>query len=335
MAAAAPRHEAEVRFAAVPAAPLPVASVASARIVRNAAARSDAVLLDSIAAAPTAPWIRRAARPVIPIVHQPPGGMDSGRGSHWLQARLDRMAYRSAVGFIVASESLREALLACGVRSSVIRVVPPGCDVPARSGVSLDLRLGRAASLLCVANWLPRKGIIQLLEAVARLPPHAATLWLAGATDADRDYARRIRRRVASADLADRVIVRGTLPVADVGALYAAADVFVLPSFVDPYGTAWAEAMAFGLPIVGWRAGNLPHLVADGREGLLVEPGDVGGLAVALRRITEDPGLRERLAEASHSRAASLLKWDQAASLFFEALRDLLRGNGGRPQRVP
>jgi hypothetical protein len=116
MAAAAPRHEAEVRFAAVPAAPLPVASVASARIVRNAAARSDAVLLDSIAAAPTAPWIRRAARPVIPIVHQPPGGMDSGRGSHWLQARLDRMAYRSAVGFIVASESLREALLACGVR---------------------------------------------------------------------------------------------------------------------------------------------------------------------------------------------------------------------------
>src|SRR5919108_2014558 len=207
MAAAAPKHEAEVRFAAVPAAPLPVASVASARIVRNAAARSDAVLLDSIAAAPTAPWIRRAARPVIPIVHQPPGGMDSGRGRHWLNARLDRMAYRSAVGFIVASESLREALLACGVRSSVIRVVPPGCDVPARPGVSLDLRRGRAASLLCVANWLPRKGIIQLLEAVARLPPHAATLWLAGATDADRDYARRIRRRVASADLADRVIV--------------------------------------------------------------------------------------------------------------------------------
>jgi glycosyltransferase involved in cell wall biosynthesis len=335
MAAAAPAHAAEVRFAAIPATRLPVAAAASARVLRDAAGCSDAVLLDSIAAASTAPWIGRIRRPVIAVVHQPPGGMDAGGARRRLEARLDRLAYRSAVGFIVASESLREALVAYGVAGGIVRVVPPGCDVPVGVRRDDDLRRGRAVSLLCVANWLPRKGIVELLEAVARLPPNAATLWLAGATDPDARYARRVRRRLASADLADRVVVAGALPVEEVGALYAAADAFVLPSFVDPYGTAWAEAMAFGLPVVGWRAGNLPHLVADGREGLLVEPGDVDGLAEALRTIVDDPGLRERLAAASRRRAASLMTWDEAASLFFEAVRDLLPTPGAGAMELP
>jgi glycosyltransferase involved in cell wall biosynthesis len=335
MAAMASAHHADVEFSAIPAAPLPISSAAGAHVLRDAAARSDAVLLDSIAAASTAPWIGRIPRPVIAVVHQPPGGMDTSRGRRWLQARLDRLAYRSTVGFIAASETLREALLTSGVPSRIVRVVPPGCDVPAGSGAGLDLRRGRTASLLCVANWLPRKGIMELLEAVARLPANAATLWLAGATDADRGYSRRVRRRLASADLVQRVVVRGTLPVEDVGALYAAADAFVLPSFVDPYGTAWAEAMAFGLPVVGWRAGYLPYLVADGREGLLIEPGDVAGLASALRAIVEDRRLRERLAAASRRRAASLPTWERAASLFFEAVRDLLPGTSVATGAVP
>ena len=332
MAAAGPQHEADVRFASLPAAPLPVTTVASAGILRDAASRSDAVLLDSIAAAATAPWIARTGRPVIAVVHQPPGGMDSGVARRWLQTRLDRLAYRSAAGFILASETLRDALADCEVPSGILRVVPPGCDVPVASGGRPDLRRGRATSLLCVANWLPRKGILELLEAVARLPSNAATLWLAGATDVDRRYASRIRSRLASDDLADRVIVRGPLPVEEVGALYAAADVFVLASFVDPYGTAWAEAMAFGLPVVGWRAGNLPHLAAHGREGLLVEPGDVDGLAAALRTVAEDRALRERLAAGSRSRAASFPTWERAASLFFETVRDLLRQHVSEPR---
>ena len=54
--------------------------------------------------------------------------------------------------------------------------------------------------------------------------------------------------------------------------------------------------MAAGLPVVGWRAANLPHLAEDGREGLLATPGDVAGLSHALRRLAEDEDLRRRLA---------------------------------------
>ena len=71
-------------------------------------------------------------------------------------------------------------------------------------------------------------------------------------------------------------------------ALYAAADAFVLPSLKEPYGTVYGEAMAYGLPVVGWRAGNLPYLADDEREGLLVEPGDMRGLTAALQRLADD-----------------------------------------------
>ena len=82
--------------------------------------------------------------------------------------------------------------------------------------------------------------------------------------------------------------MRGSVPVEEVGRLYRSADVFALCSFVDAYGTAWAEALAAGLPVVGWRAGNLPRLAEHGREALMAEPGDVAGLASALRAITMD-----------------------------------------------
>src|SRR4051812_45179783 len=96
-----------------------------------------------------------------------------------------------------------------------------------------DLRRGRQAALLCVGNWVARKGIHSLLEAVARLPDGAATLHLAGDPLADPAYAARLRARLARPDLTGRVVVHGALPAPAVAALYAAADVFVLPSLTE------------------------------------------------------------------------------------------------------
>ena len=99
---------------------------------------------------------------------------------------------------------------------------------------------------------------------------------------------------------------------------------FALCSFVDAYGTAWAEALAAGLPVVGWRAGNLPRLAEDGREALMAEPGDLAGLAAALRAIVSDDVLRARLAAGARHRAASLPTWRDSAQLFFASVRELL-----------
>jgi glycosyltransferase involved in cell wall biosynthesis len=189
--------------------------------------------------------------------------------------------------------------------------------------------------LLCVANWVERKGIHSLLEAFAQLPAQAATLHLAGDDRVDARYRARLTARLARPDLAGRVAVHGPLPRERVAALYRYADVFVLPSLREPYGTVYGEAMAAGLPVVGWRAGNLPYLAEHGREGLLAPPGDLDGLARLLLRLAEDEPLRLRLGAAARDRAALFPTWEQAAARFFSVLREVATGLGRAEPALP
>jgi glycosyltransferase involved in cell wall biosynthesis len=322
MAELAPSYGAIVDFVSFPDRPFPLPALAGPAVLGQA--NADVLVLDSIAAAFLGPWLRRQrVTPIVGSLHQPPGGIDHGPVRRALQAPLDRWAYRRARLLIVASKALGSEVAAQGYPPSRIRVVPPGRDLPPPSAhPPVDLRRGRRTSLLCVANWVERKGILDLLEATARLPDRLATLHLAGDDQADPRYGARVRARLARPDLAGRVVVHGPVPAEQVAVLYRDADVFVLPSLREPFGTVWGEAMAAGLPVVGWRAGNLPHLATDGREGLLVIPGDITGLSDALRRLATDEDLRRSLAAAAGRRAATRPTWAQSADLFFAALRE-------------
>jgi glycosyltransferase involved in cell wall biosynthesis len=174
--------------------------------------------------------------------------------------------------------------------------------------------------MLTVGNWMARKGILDLLAAFGRLPGDAATLHLVGRTDLDPAYADRVHTRLAAPELRGRVVVHGPVPPHEVGPIYAGSDVFVLPSYEEAYGTVFGEALAAGLPVIGWRAGNLPNLAVDGREGIVLEPGDLAGLASALERVASDDEYRERLSAAARARGHELPTWKETASLFFDTL---------------
>jgi glycosyltransferase involved in cell wall biosynthesis len=322
MAEAAPSRGAKVRFVSFPAWPFPLPAARSGPVLRQACSPgTDVVVLDSIAAAFLAPQLVLHS-PVIPfvaILHQPAGGIDH----KWLRARaqaiLDRITYRSAAVLVLASAALAPKLPA-DLRARAV-VIPPGRDTGPPPAMASDLRRGRRAALLCVGNWVERKGLLELLAAVAALPLDAATLHLAGRDDVDRRYAIRVHARLAQPDLAGRVVVHGPLDRAQVSALYHSADVFVLPSVREPYGTAYGEAMAAGLPVVGWRAGNLQYLATHGREGLVLPPGDVPELTAALRRLADDEPYRRFLGEAARRRAAALPTWEESADRLFATLR--------------
>jgi glycosyltransferase involved in cell wall biosynthesis len=83
--------------------------------------------------------------------------------------------------------------------------------------------------------------------------------------------------------------------------LFARADVFCLPTFIDAVPFVALEAMASGVPVVSTRVGSIPELVGDG--GLMCEAGDVEALGAALGTVLEDPGLRRALGEAGRTRA--------------------------------
>jgi glycosyltransferase involved in cell wall biosynthesis len=318
LAELAPGHGARLEFASFPERAFPFGVFDARQVVCGVEReRPDVIVVDSIVA-----WclaITRWATPSVGMLHQPPGGIDFGPLRTRMQAGLDRLAYRRLRRVLVASESLAEQL-----QDLDVRVVPPGRDVAAEVGAPPgDLRAGRMAALLCVGNWVDRKGISSLLEAFAALEPETATLHLVGRTAVEPRYARRIWARLGQPDLVGRVVVHGPLATVDVAAMYAAADVFVLPSLKEPYGTVYGEAMSAGLPVVGWRAGNLPYLACHEREGLLVRPGDIAGLTRALRVIAEDVRLRQRLGEAARQRALTRPTWNDVAALFFGHLREV------------
>jgi glycosyltransferase involved in cell wall biosynthesis len=318
MADLAPAHDARVDFVSVPAGPF-LPAVAAGRQVARAAKGTEITVVDSIAAAFLAPW--RLPRPAVAILHQPPGGIDAGRARRAGQRWLDRTVYRRCELLILASQTLVNAVPGCACV-----VVPPGSDpglspLPA-CGPLPNLRQGRRVAMLTVGNWLPRKGILDLLVAFGRIPGDTATLHLVGRTDQDPAYTDRVRTRLAAPELRGRVVVHGPVPPREMGVLYAGSDVFVLASYEEAYGTVYGEALAAGLPVVGWRVGNLPNLAVDGREGIVLEPGDLAGLASALERVALDDEYRERLSGAAGIRGRELPTWRETASLFFDTLRE-------------
>jgi glycosyltransferase involved in cell wall biosynthesis len=322
----ASRHGASMTFVSIPSVPLPWAILAGpAWLSAPAMQTADIVVLDSIAASAAAPWLHHVSVPVVGMLHQPLGGMEGSPFARALRVPFDRSAYRACSVLMVASEWLAEQLVAAGVARDRLRVVPPGKDLDAAAGddtktepeARRDLRNGRLIAALCVANWLPRKGVLELLEAVARLPNEVATLHLVGDPSTSGPYAGGVRERLARPDLRGRVVVHGLISPAAVRAMYRAADIFALPSFEEPYGTVWGEAMAAGLPVVGFRAGNLPFLVDHGIEGLIAPVGDIGALSHAIAQLAGDPELTARMARAAALRAAARPTWDETADRFF------------------
>jgi glycosyltransferase involved in cell wall biosynthesis len=325
IASAASRHDANVRFVSFPDRRFPLPAKYAARVMREAEA-GDVCLLDSICAAYAAPRLLAAAPaiPLVAILHQPPGGIDHAPARAWVQRRLDLFTYGRCAALLLASAALRDDLPERCTRGRRVVVVPPGTDAGAPNARGAhNLRAGRKAAVLCVGNWVERKDILALLDAFAALPPTAATLHLVGDPWAAPAYGRRVWARLAELGLLERAVVHGAVSEPRLAELYRGADLFVLPSLREPYGTVYGEAMAAGLPVVGWRAGNLPHLATDGVEGAMLPAGDVRGLSAALLRLCEDGDLRRHMASAARRRARSFPTWEQTAADLFTTLAEL------------
>jgi glycosyltransferase involved in cell wall biosynthesis len=285
--------------------------------------RADVLVIDSIAAWRLVPWVyaRRPPRWVA-AVHQRPGGVDGRWVVRRVRRRLDAFVYRRCDVVVAVSRLLADDLVRhLGLARVRVRVVEPGCDLRPSSSPPPG-GSGGPVVLLSVANWLPNKGILELLDAIERLPTTAMSLHLVGRDDVDPRYAKRVRARLDGPGLRDRIAVHGPVDHARVADLYARADAFVATSAAESYGTACAEALAMGLPVVGWRLPHMEEVVTDGVDGSLVEPHDTTALAGALQRLVDDGVWRRQLADGARRRGANLPTWDDTARRFFAALGD-------------
>jgi glycosyltransferase involved in cell wall biosynthesis len=261
--------------------------------------------------------------PLLALVHHPLA-LESGLTAERAESlrRSERAALASVRGVIVTSAATARLVISnYGVPAERVSVARPGSDrvPPAQTGS--EFRDG-AIKLLSVGAVVPRKGFDVLIAALATLTELPWRLTIAGDLTRDRDTAMRLEADIAHHGLQDRVITLGAVSPERLAALYADADAFVLASYFEGYGIAYADALAYGLPIIGSHAGAIPDTVPPD-AGLLVPPGDVAAFAQALRSVIADPELRQRLAHGAHAAALRLPSWRQSAEIFSSALERL------------
>jgi glycosyltransferase involved in cell wall biosynthesis len=198
------------------------------------------------------------------------------------------------------------------------KTVPPGFDgVPV--GVGSQAQRGGPVRALCVAQWIERKGILTLVEAWTLRERKGAVLELIGETDADPDYAVLVGDAIEAGPRGS-IVVSGCVDDAALGASYAAADLFVLPSRYEGYGIVYAEALAHGLPIIACDVSPMPELVGR-KAAVLVRPDDRENLSAALDLLLGDPTLRVRMSAAATRRASRLPRWEHTVTGFELILR--------------
>ncbi|AXS42419.1 glycosyltransferase family 1 protein [Breoghania sp. L-A4] len=259
-------------------------------------------------------------RAIIALVHHPLAletGLDAAQ-----QAALrdsETRSLKAARAVIVSSPATAEELVRdFGVARSKITVVVPGTD---RAPLAAPRAHDGIVRLVSVGSLVPRKGHDVLIKALAALRALPWRLDIAGGDRLDPGHANLLRDMVATEGLGGRVTLRGALSAADLDALYAQADVFVLATRYEGYGMAFAEATVRGLPIVATGAGAVAQTIAPG-TGLLYDPFDTEGFGDGLRRMIGDADLRARCAAASRDAAHGFPDWEATAALFAKAVEN-------------
>jgi glycosyltransferase involved in cell wall biosynthesis len=185
--------------------------------------------------------------------------------------------------------------------------------------------------ILTVGRAVEKKGHGDLLRALALLPKELDWGWIhiGGGALADA-----LRDQAAALGLASRIEWRGAQPQEAVLAAYRAADLFVLASRIagdgdrDGLPNVLLEAQSQRLACLSTRVSAVPELIEDGVTGMLVEPGDVAGLAEALTRLIGDPALRQRLGQAGALRVARDFAFGPGIERIAALLTDLTNRRG-------
>lgn len=206
------------------------------------------------------------------------------------------------------------ALVAMGACRSRISVIPCGVDLDRFVPDGPSEPRGERPRVVVISRLVERKGIGNVIEAVASLPDVELVVAggpPAGLLDGD-DAARRYLALVERSGAADRIELRGAVERAQVPALIRSADVVACCPWYEPFGLVAVEAMACGVPVVASRVGGLAETVIDGVTGRHVAPRDPAAIASVLDDLLADaPALVTMGAAATQH--AQRYGWDRIA----------------------
>jgi glycosyltransferase involved in cell wall biosynthesis len=228
-------------------------------------------------------------------------------------------------GILCPSRTTAWHLEELGVAPERIAITPPGTNRPI---AARGTRPAGPLRLLSVGTVTPRKGHLTLIEALAELADRPWELLIIGSLARDPETVAALKDAIARHALGGRVTLAGEWPPERLGVAYRQADLFVLPSYHEGYGMAFAEALAHGLPIVATTGGAIPETV-PATAAMLVPPGDPAARGRGRGLILDKGALRARLAEGAARAGAALPDWPAATRRWIDSFDRLVAGTRG------
>jgi glycosyltransferase involved in cell wall biosynthesis len=211
----------------------------------------------------------------------------------------------------VSSSSKRDIAAQMGVPLERMHIVPVGVDHERFRPLDHVQRVPGRLMTTASAD-VPLKGLIPLLEAVAKLRTERDDVHLV-VIGKPRDGST-VPAVIDKLGLDGHVQFVSGVSDERIVELYAEAQIAVVPSLYEGFSLPAVEAMASGVPLVATTGGALPEVVGtDGDTGLLVEPDDPGALAAAIGTLLDDEELRDRLAAKGRERVLSRFTWRACA----------------------
>jgi len=243
---------------------------------------------------------------------------------------LAQARYRAAARIVANSKWVAEQAAASGAPLNKISVVYEGADIPPRFTSEQRQRararwgISQSTALLgCVGVLLPDKGQEWLIRALAEVKKElpGTKLLLAG----DGPCRGQLESLARELGLKDDVIFAGF--VKDVENVYAALDVFLLPSFFEALNNSLLAAMAYEIPSIAFNKGALGEIIEDGKSGLLVSGPDPSEISAACLRILRDREFAASLGRAGRARVEQNFSTDKMVLGMIRVYEECLRGN--------
>ncbi len=201
-----------------------------------------------------------------------------------------------------------------------IFIVPNGAAISSKSEVKSDKKDKNQKIIITVSRLVKKNGIDILIKAVKELKVDDWGLQIIG----EGPERKKLEKLAEKSGLAGKVRFLGNIPNEKVPSYLAAADVFVRPSRSEGLGSAFLEAFAAGVPIIGTAVGGIPDFLKEGETGLFCRLENPSDLAEKIDRILEDRGLSLKLAENGRKLVEEKYSWDKISGRVREIYHEVI-----------